>query len=267
VQIDVPIHPAEDAMIFTDQLASGWSQQGSGGVEVLPSVGAPVLVGSAAGAYHVEKAGSIPWRLTLAADEPQAFYEAVRFAFHPGTSEPGSGALLNLAVRPGTGVKLLGEGFVDLAQRQWQTVEIPLAAFASAGPVESLVFFGNFPGTFYLDDVSLQSGAPPRDTAVRVEQGGSQPDALALQQNFPNPFNAETVIGFQLAHEDQIDLAVYNLAGQRVVELAGGLQASGTYRLLWDGRDDGGRDLASGLYFYRLIAGNRVQTRKLLLLR
>ena len=64
-----------------------------------------------------------------------------------------------------------------------------------------------------------------------------------------------------------MDLSLYNLAGQQVATLASGLREAGSYNLVWDGRDDAGRDLASGMYFYRLIAGDRVETRKLMLLR
>ncbi len=60
---------------------------------------------------------------------------------------------------------------------------------------------------------------------------------------------------------------MYNLAGQKVATLALGLREAGTYALRWDGRDDDGRELASGVYLYRLTAGDRAATRNLLLLR
>ncbi len=60
---------------------------------------------------------------------------------------------------------------------------------------------------------------------------------------------------------------MYNLTGQKVATLALGLREAGTYALRWDGRDDDGRGLASGVYLYRLEAGERVATRKLLLIR
>ncbi len=60
---------------------------------------------------------------------------------------------------------------------------------------------------------------------------------------------------------------VYDLVGQKAATLAQGRREAGTYSLTWDGRDDDGRDLASGVYLYRLQAGSQVETRKLLLLR
>ena len=68
------------------------------------------------------------------------------------------------------------------------------------------------------------------------------------RQDYPNPFNPETTIRLDLPRSEEIDLAVYNLAGQKVATLAHGLREAGAYTLRWDGRDDDGRDLASGVY-------------------
>ena len=87
-----------------------------------------------------------------------------------------------------------------------------------------------------------------------------------------NPFNSETVIEYELPQSGEIQLVIYDVTGQRVASLASGLREAGTYALRWDGRDDAGRQMASGVYLYRLEAaavtgGRIVQTRKLLLLR
>ena len=89
-----------------------------------------------------------------------------------------------------------------------------------------------------------------------------------MEQNYPNPFNSGTVIRFALSERRDIELSVFNLAGQQVATLVDGVRAAGVYALHWDGRDDDGRPLASGVYLYRLRAGEQqVETRKLLLLR
>ncbi len=98
------------------------------------------------------------------------------------------------------------------------------------------------------------------------------PLVAQLAQNYPNPFNSETVIEYALPQSGEMQLIVYDVTGQRVVSLASGPRQAGTYALRWDGRDDAGRQMASGVYLYRLEAaamtGDRiVQTRKLLLLR
>jgi hypothetical protein len=156
-----------------------------------------------------------------------------------------------------------------MEQRQWQSVEIPLSAFYPLEePIESIRLFGNLRGTFYLDDVILLAQVgPTQPTAVVETHDEITPAEVSLDPNFPNPFNSGTLIRFSLAHTSDIELAIYNLAGQKVARLAQGPRPAGIYRIAWDGRDDTGRDLASGLYFYRLTAGSQLQTRKLMLLR
>ena len=93
------------------------------------------------------------------------------------------------------------------------------------------------------------------------------PNAFALSQNVPNPFNTGTDIRFDLENSGEVELSVYNLTGQRVLTLASGAREAGTYTVRWDGRHRDGRALASGIYLYRLRTAQQVQTRKLLLLR
>ena len=101
-------------------------------------------------------------------------------------------------------------------------------------------------------------------TAVeKVASAG--PQRFALDQNYPNPFNSGTVIRFAVPTSGEAELAVYNLAGQKVTSLVHGPREAGSYTLRWDGRNGAGHELASGVYFYRLQAGDQVETRKLLL--
>ena len=88
-----------------------------------------------------------------------------------------------------------------------------------------------------------------------------------LQHNAPNPFNSETVISWFLLKPGPARVEVFALTGQRVAVLHKDPQQSGYHRLHWDGRDDEGRPLASGVYLYRLVTGEGVLTRKLTLLR
>jgi flagellar hook assembly protein FlgD len=70
-----------------------------------------------------------------------------------------------------------------------------------------------------------------------------------------------------LPAEKKLTCPVHTLTGQKVATLAEGLRQAGTYTLRWDGKDDEGREVASGVYLYRLVAGERMKTRKLLLLK
>ena len=93
------------------------------------------------------------------------------------------------------------------------------------------------------------------------------PDGPQLQQNAPNPFNSETVISWFLLRPGPARVEVFSLTGQRVAVLHHGPKKAGMHRVHWDGRDDDGSPLASGVYLYRLSTAESVQTRKLTLLR
>ena len=93
------------------------------------------------------------------------------------------------------------------------------------------------------------------------------PDGPQLQQNAPNPFNSETLISWFQLRPGLARVEVFALTGQRVAVLHQGPKKAGVHRVHWDGRDDRGRTLASGVYLYRLVTTENVQTRKLTLLR
>ena len=99
-------------------------------------------------------------------------------------------------------------------------------------------------------------------TAIAAPAASTPVDALLLP-NFPNPFNNGTVIPFQLARSGMVELFVYNLAGQRVASLVDEVRGPGSYFVHWNGLDQSGRGLASGVYLYRLQTDGQVQTRKL----
>ena len=104
-----------------------------------------------------------------------------------------------------------------------------------------------------------------RPTAV--DEQGALPEDFALLANFPNPFNAETAIAYQLPKNGPVRLAIFNSAGQRIRQLVDDTQGPGSYQVVWDGRDDQGATMATGVYFYRLVAGSSSETRRLLLLK
>ena len=93
------------------------------------------------------------------------------------------------------------------------------------------------------------------------------PNSPQLAQNAPNPFNSQTALAYFLPAAGPVRLEMFSLTGQRVAILRHGLQQAGFHRLRWDGRDDAGRSVASGLYLYRLVTDEVVLTRKLILLR
>ena len=93
------------------------------------------------------------------------------------------------------------------------------------------------------------------------------PRDFALHANFPNPFNPNTQIQFDLKEAVDVNLAMYNGTGRLVRTLVNGSFAAGAYTTTWEGLDDNGRQLPSGVYFYKISAGAFQAQRKLLLLK
>jgi len=93
------------------------------------------------------------------------------------------------------------------------------------------------------------------------------PDKPQLHQNYPNPFNPQTIIEFDLADSGPASLAVYNSAGSKVRTLADNVFSAGSYRFAWNGRDDSGRLLSSGVYFYHLKTTNFYEVKRMLFIK
>jgi hypothetical protein len=95
----------------------------------------------------------------------------------------------------------------------------------------------------------------------------STPTEFSLLQNFPNPFNPETTIQYNLAESADVNLHIYNVVGQVVRTLVSERQSAGRYRVQWSGMDDRGVPVSSGIYFYEIRAGKNKQVLKLMLLK
>jgi hypothetical protein len=93
------------------------------------------------------------------------------------------------------------------------------------------------------------------------------PAQFHLFQNYPNPFNPSTTIRYTLPKSEFVTLKVYDILSQEVRTLANGKQAAGIKSLLWDGRDNTGKAVSSGIYIYRLHAADYVKNRKMVLIR
>jgi len=125
---------------------------------------------------------------------------------------------------------------------------------------------------FYIDDVNIEGS----NSSISVGTPGEYPPTIRpalfqLCQNYPNPFNSSTTIRYQLsAVSDQLSamsLKIYNILGQEIRTLIKGKERNGIHKVIWDGRDNKGREVSSGVYLYRLKMGPFSQTRKLVLLK
>ena len=129
----------------------------------------------------------------------------------------------------------------------------------------------------------LESAVDPsaRSVSAAIEAGGTYavlwsedvrsdemiPKRFALHPNTPNPFNPITRFSFDLPARAEITLRVYDVSGRRVRNLKDGTMKAGRHEVVWDGVNDQGRSVASGIYFYRLEAGEDMAVRKMTLIR
>ena len=114
-----------------------------------------------------------------------------------------------------------------------------------------------------LGDFGIELPEAP-DAARPADAAGSVP---IRAQNFPNPANPETQINYTLGVSDDVRIQIYNISGQLVRTYDIGYQRQGSYSVRWDGRHQNGQPVASGVYFYRIQAGEHALTNRIVLLK
>lgn len=152
---------------------------------------------------------------------------------------------------------------IDTSLTQFTHLEFPIALVSSLVPDSLIVMVASGLATgqvgteVIVDDIELITG-----TTTDLPRAGSLPDAFALHQNHPNPFNPATRITYALPSPGVVSLVVYDILGRPVAVLADGSEEAGVHEAVFEARG-----LPSGVYLYRLKVGDFAQTRRLLLLR
>jgi predicted outer membrane repeat protein len=126
------------------------------------------------------------------------------------------------------------------------------------------IWDGDGNGSVIIDMGAYEYGAPPYvdiDDNVIV-----QTPEILLHQNFPNPFNPETTIKFNLIESGDVKLKIYNIKGQKVKTLFHEVLAAGQHSVAWNGKDDSGKPVSSGIYFYKLNVNGKTEALKKCLL-
>jgi hypothetical protein len=127
----------------------------------------------------------------------------------------------------------------------------------------------------YATEVEYAIMICPKPTAVEEEEeeSGITPKDFELYQSYPNPFNNQTIIKYDLLKPCQVSLTIYNILGQKVKTLVNERQEAGSKTVSWDGKDEKGKDMSSGIYFYQLSTvsmgkvGEITQTNRMILLK
>lgn len=146
----------------------------------------------------------------------------------------------------------------------WDFKEINLNVLSGSGAVQFAGIAvrqndsGDSSGLLYFDDVISEA-----DIVTDVKEIDDKlPSEFAVDQNYPNPFNPSTIIRFSIPSEEFVQIKVYNTIGQEVAELLNEQKSPGTYEINFNAGN-----LSSGIYFYKISAGNFVRTKKMLLLK
>ncbi|HEQ98412.1 MAG TPA: T9SS type A sorting domain-containing protein [candidate division Zixibacteria bacterium] len=168
----------------------------------------------------------------------------------------------------------------SITESNWQTMPTwpdppqPLPA----GQVQEFTLTGLKPaGIYWVAIVSLDDAANVsdlsnivKDTAkfdLATEADDQLPQDFRLEQNFPNPFNPETVIEYSLSSDEFVELSVYNVLGQRIATLVNSQKPAGKHFARWDGSNETGTQVSSGLYLYVIKIRDYVEKKKMVLLK
>ncbi|HEX2868280.1 MAG TPA: T9SS type A sorting domain-containing protein, partial [Ignavibacteriales bacterium] len=122
--------------------------------------------------------------------------------------------------------------------------------------------YSRFRGTVYFDDLTVQT-----TTATGVYRTNMAVKSFSLEQNYPNPFNPTTTIRYAIPERSMVTLRIYDMLGREVKTLISAEQNPGVYNAVWNGENNYGAKVASGIYIYRVEAGKYVQVKKMMLLK
>lgn len=161
-------------------------------------------------------------------------------------------------------------GFAN-SQNEWTQVNFPLNSYVGSSNFKfRFHIISDSLGTsdgWYIDDIRIDL----KSTSI-PEEPISIPTDFTLYQNYPNPFNPTTVIVFKIQNSRfkipvHTTLKIYNILGQLVRVLADEEKTPGAHRVYWDGKDKNGESLSSGIYFYKLDAGDMSEVKKMVLIK
>ncbi len=157
----------------------------------------------------------------------------------------------------------------NLIDATWLPQDLDISAVADGSPAVRVKFTMHSDGSvtyggWNLDDVRLTGIGTRLTTGVA---GGPGHALVQLRAAQPNPSHGTTLLRFTLPSRQSVELAVFDVRGRRVRTLVHGTRGAGDQAVTWDGRDGSGVASAPGIYFYRLVTPDGMQTRRLTLLR
>jgi hypothetical protein len=175
-----------------------------------------------------------------------------------------------LYVHSGDPVTGVGDLDSDPADRRMMGISGPFD-FHPGDSVIMLVRMAVGQGADYLSSVTVVRNLlnAPFELPTDVADGSLEqlPGEFAIRQNYPNPFNPSTTIQYSLPERSRVTINIYNLLGQRVSQLVDEIQTAGEHTAIWDGTDQSGNSVATGMYFYQIKAGDFMDSKKMILIK
>lgn len=171
-------------------------------------------------------------------------------------------ALSEAEIQAKAGMEISGseEGLIAC----WQLDEGSGQTASDTGPNSVPLTLGWSAAIESVDPVWFETGDP---VGINDNTSAEIPAEFSLRQNYPNPFNPETTIIYGLPTSADVSLIIYNILGQEVKRLVSAKKPAGYYKIIWDGRNNFGIKVGSGMYVYRITAGDFVKTRKMMLIK
>jgi hypothetical protein len=133
------------------------------------------------------------------------------------------------------------------------------------GDLELILAAGTYSPTVTIDKTYIFSTGVA--TSALEHTYTTPPSKYQLKQNFPNPFNPSTTIRYSLSGPENISIRIYDVSGQLVKEINKEHNQAGEYEVIWDGSNNNGEKISSGIYFYRLSVGNYNEAKKMILIK
>jgi len=178
----------------------------------------------------------------------------------------GDSGFVEISVDQGLNWEMLGNAFSGF-QTTWEYKEYSFQNYTGLNDVHfRFHFISDSTQThigWFIDDIKFSDVIP----SISGEETGDVPNNYVLFNNYPNPFNPETSIHFTVPKMSRVTLVIYDILGRKIRTLVSATKAAGSYNVTWNGKNDQSQQLASGLYFYKLQAGEFSATKKMMLLK
>jgi len=146
------------------------------------------------------------------------------------------------------------------------TLEEVMHAYLSLPFVDNVLPLGNRKFFYYMDDKDFESSKDNTKEPL-IKPSADIPSEFSISQNYPNPFNAQTSFSVSLSRDTHVNIAVYNVMGQKVKTLIDDDLKAGIHMISWDGTNQSWQNVSSGVYLYRIVTQENIVTKKMILMK